>query len=292
MRVLITGGEGQLAADLRAALAGHQIEAPGRAELDITDIGLLTRSIESFKPEIVVNTAAYHDVDRCETEPEQAFLVNAAAPQRLAALCKRVDAKLVHFSTDYVFDGTSSTPYAESDLANPVNVYGTSKLAGEQAVRCTYANHLIVRTTGLYGWKGTGRERGNFPETMIRLGQERGVVTVVSDQVLTPSFTVDVAGVTRKLIELNATGTVHVTNGGSCSWFEFAREVFRLQDLPARLEPIEQKQRASAARRPAHSVLAHRALERLGIEEPRPWRDALAAYMAGRKSPVGGEFPT
>jgi dTDP-4-dehydrorhamnose reductase len=289
MRVLITGGQGQLAADLRKVLSDHELHAPSRAELDITDRTQVTVAFDEFSPQLVINTAAYHNVDQCESEPELSFLVNAAAPQRLAALCTKCDAKLVHFSTDYVFDGSSNSPYRENEPANPINVYGTSKLAGELTIRSTLPNHLIIRTTGLYGWRGTARERGNFPEKMIQLATTRDVVTVVQDQVLTPSFTVDVAEVVRKLVEMGATGTIHVTNSGQCSWYEFAAELFRLMKLPARLEPISQEQWAMPARRPPYSVLAHRALQRLGIDEPRSWQDALAAYVAGRDMAARGQ---
>jgi dTDP-4-dehydrorhamnose reductase len=230
-----------------------------------------------------VNTAAYHAVDLCEHEPEQSFAINAAAPQRLAALCDVRNTLLIYLSTDYVFGGLKSAPYTEDDPVDPISVYGVSKAAGEMAVRCTTDRHLIVRTSGLYGRAGAASKHGNFVQTMLRLGREGKQIAVVDDQVLTPSYTPDVADVIAQLIQAQATGTYHVTNGGHCSWHEFAEEIFRLSGLPAQLTRTTRAERPTTARRPAYSVLAHDGIRRLGIPEPRPWQEALLAYFSEMK---------
>jgi dTDP-4-dehydrorhamnose reductase len=282
VRALITGGGGQLAADLIRLFPEPDVLAPTHAELDITNVGRLRSVIEEFSPNVVINTAAFHDVDQCESEPEAAFAVNAAAVQRLASVCRASRATLVHLSTDYVFNGRGSRPYREGDPIEPINVYGASKAAGEMAICCTTDNHLIIRTTGLYGLAGRHTRRGNFVETMLRLARLGEDIEVVSDQVLTPSYCIDVASAIGRLLDAGATGTFHVTNGGQCSWHEFSREVFRLAGELIDVRPIKQADRPVPARRPAYSVLANRAMESLGIARPRPWQEALAEYIEGR----------
>lgn len=282
MRILITGGRGQLAGDLVQALGEHEVTALSRQELDITSVEQIRAAMDGLCPDVVLNTAAYHKVDRCESEPEQSFLVNAAAPQRLAAACRDRGALLVHFTTDYVFGGRKRTPYEESDPVDPINVYGASKVAGELAIQATGERHLIVRTTGLYGHAAISNGRPNFVETMLRLATEDKTISVVANQVLTPSFTRDVAETVARLVAQDTSGTVHVTNQGACSWYEFAAEIFRLAGVQANLSPTTQEERPTPARRPAYSVLGHERLRRLGIEEPRPWQEALAAYLASR----------
>ncbi len=284
MRVLITGGRGQLATDLIPALAGFEVMAPGREELDVSDVAALEAVFATFEPEVVINTAAYHNVDRCESEPEQSFLINAAVPQRLAAACRQTDALFVHLSTDYVFNGRQRRPYTERDAIDPVSVYGASKAAGELAVRGTTDKHLIVRTTGLYGHAGVARPRGNFVETMLRLASRGEPITVVGDQILTPSFTRHVAKSIVALIERGATGTVHVTNTGECSWHEFTAEIFRLSGHQVDLKSTTQAEWHAPARRPEYSVLAHDGLLEAGVSELPHWQDALAEYLAGRET--------
>jgi dTDP-4-dehydrorhamnose reductase len=283
MRILVTGGGGQLAYDLTRALPEHEVVALAREELDVTNPGHVSSAIDGWSPQVVINTAAFHKVDLCEEEPEQSFAVNAAAPQRLAARCKQRGALLVHVSTDYVFDGLKMAPYVETDPVAPLSVYGASKAAGEMAIRATTELHLIIRTSGLYGIGGTKTKHGNFVETMVRLGQQGQPIQVVADQVLTPSYAKDVAVVIAELLEREATGTFHVTNRGECSWFEFAVELFKLANVAAEVSRTTQAERPMPAQRPAYSVLAHDGLRRLGIEEPRSWEDALADYVVSRE---------
>lgn len=283
MRVVITGGRGQLAADLIRVLDGEELFAFGHQDFDVTNVNRIRDVVREFAPTVVINTAAFHNVDQCESSPESSFAVNAAAPQRLAAACAGTGALLVHFSTDYVFDGQQRTPYPEGHPVNPLSVYGVSKAAGEMAIRSTWREHLIVRTTGLYGIGALHTARGNFVERMLALASENRSLTVVSDQVLTPSYTLDVAETVARLIGAGARGTFHVTNSGECSWFDFARSIFDQFSVEANVSPVAQRDRPVAARRPPYSVLQHAGLRSLGLPEPRPWQDALAAYLSERR---------
>jgi dTDP-4-dehydrorhamnose reductase len=284
MRVLITGGAGQLAASLRDAFEGNEVTAPARDALDIRSAGEIARVFEAVRPDLVLNTAAYNTVDRAESEPETAFAINGAGPHLLAAACERLDVPFVHYSTDYVFDGERETPYPESHPVGPINLYGVSKVAGEMAVRAATENHLIIRTTGLFGLAGMTTAHCNFAETMIRLGTTRDVTTVVADALLTPTSTADLARYTRLLLDAGARGTAHVTNSGQCSWYEFAAVVFREARLPGRLEPIASSDYPTVARRPRYSVLAHDTVSALGLPPLRSWEAALHAYLAERIS--------
>ncbi|HEX6509270.1 MAG TPA: dTDP-4-dehydrorhamnose reductase [Chloroflexota bacterium] len=286
MRVLITGGEGQLAGDLMRSFHEHDVLALGRAELDVTQPASIDSVVTLSAPDVIVNTAAFHRVDLCESEPEQSFLVNAAAPQRLARWCAEHGSVLVHFSTDYVFDGRKGRPYTEDDPIAPLSVYGTSKSAGEMAIRATTDRHLIVRTTGVYGVAGVGTPHGNFVETMLRLAGKGAPVSVVADQILTPTYARDLAEAVVRLVEGQVTGTVHVTGSGECSWYDFAAEIFRLAGVATPIVPTTQGERPVPAARPAYSVLAHERLRSLGIPEPLPWKLGLAAYMAERAERV------
>jgi dTDP-4-dehydrorhamnose reductase len=292
MKILITGGDGQLAADLLLSLSSHDTVAIGRDGLDITNHEAIEDVLTRETPDVVVNTAAFHRVDLCEDEPEQSFLVNSAGPRRLARACDRLGATFVHFSTDYVFDGRKMSPYVETDTVNPLSVYGSSKAAGEMVIRCTGERHLIVRTTGVFGLAGARSRHGNFVETMLRLAAKGDPVFVVADQTLTPTYGHDLAETVRALIETEVRGTVHVTGGGECSWHEFATEIFRLAGSPTLISPTLQDERPAPARRPAYSVLAHHRLKGLGIREPRHWKEALQEYISVRAAKLGGnEFP-
>jgi dTDP-4-dehydrorhamnose reductase len=278
MRVLITGGRGQLAVDLADQLAGNQVLAPSHKDLDIMDREACDAAMRTFCPDVVINTAAYHLVDQCETEPEAAFAVNAAAVRRLAVTCRDIGALFVHVSTDYVFSGATRTPYPEDAPVEPISVYGASKAAGEMAVRCTAGRYLIVRTTGLYGHA----RPSNFVETMLRMAREGREIRVVDDQVLTPSATADVATALVGLVQASVTGIVHVTNTGACSWYEFAAAIFRISGVSSRLAPTTQAERPSPARRPAYSVLAHDGLRHAGLPDLPPWTEALERYLRVR----------
>lgn len=276
MRVLITGAEGQLGYDLVDLLRDTHEVFPFDLDMDITDHAATLATIEDARPEIVVNCAAYTDVDGCESHSDLAFAVNAVGAQNVAQACRGVGARMVHVSTDFVFDGRAGRAYVESDEVNPMSVYGASKLAGERYVAESLPGHFIVRTAWLYGNHGK-----NFVKTILKLAGEKDLLTVVDDQVGSPTYSRDLAG---KIIELMATdhcGLYHVTNQGDCSWFEFARAILE----EARVEGVTVRRIASAeldrpAPRPAYSVLKNRVLLERGIPLLRNWREALSAYFA------------
>jgi dTDP-4-dehydrorhamnose reductase len=231
-----------------------------------------------------VNCAAYNFVDRAESEPEAAFAVNAWGLRELARICRDLDCTLVTFSTDYVFglDQARRTPYREDEAPGPVSLYGLSKLAGEYLVRAVCPKHLVIRTCGLYGVWGSGGKGGNFVETMLRLGAQGKPVRVVNDQICTPSYTADVAAATVALIGRGRYGLYHLTNAGCCSWYELASGIFETAGTKAEVIPITSQEYAAAARRPGYSVLESVAYTALQLAPMRPWRKAVAAYLAER----------
>jgi dTDP-4-dehydrorhamnose reductase len=234
--------------------------------------------LTAIRPDVVINCAAYNFVDRAESEPEAVFAVNTWGVGALASICRDLDCRLVHFSTDYVFglDATRAQPYSENDAPGPLNVYGLSKLAGEYLVQARCPRHVIIRTCGLYGVWGSGGKGSNFVETMLRMATHGKPIRVVADQVCTPSYTVDVATATAEVLTTTYPGIYHLTNAGFCTWYEFARTIFELAGVQSDLTPIPSAEYGAAARRPAYSALASR------LPPLRPWRDALEAYLAER----------
>ena len=227
MKIVIVGAGGQLASDLVPALAGHAVVPLPHAELDLCDAAAVRARLARERPDVVINTAAFHRVDECERVPEVPFRVNAVAARDLAQVCADLDSTLVSFSTDYVFDGRQRRPYTEEDAPGPVNVYGVTKLAGEYFIRALCPKHFVVRTTGLYGVTAASKHGGNFVETMIRLARARTPIRVVADQILTPTYTRDVARTIADLVRTDRYGLYHVTNSGACLWYEFACAVSR-----------------------------------------------------------------
>jgi dTDP-4-dehydrorhamnose reductase len=287
MRFAVLGANGQLGRDLGPRLPG-EVVALSRSGSPAVDLGRsesLQFLFDDVRPDVVVNCAAYNFVDRAESEPGEAFAVNAWGVRELALLCRMHDCLLVHFSTDYVFglDESRRQPWIESDAPGPVSVYGLSKLAGEYLVRSLCPRHLVMRTCGLYGVWGSGGKGGNFVETMLRLASQGKPLRVVDDQICTPSYTVDVAEAAVALMATGRSGLVHVTNAGACSWHEFARAIFEMSGVPADLTPIPSSAYAAAARRPSYSVLDCDALQNAGVCLPRPWNEALAAYLDERR---------
>jgi len=307
MKILLIGASGQLGRDLMTTLAHHDVLGTARGTLDIQDVKTeadwpspialdvcdaieVRATIISFSPAIVINCAAYHRVDDIEKDASQALAVNALAVQRLALICREVDAALVHISTDYVFDGAKRTPYVETDPPNPLSAYGASKLAGELLLRAAWPKHYIIRTCGLYGLAGASgkaggsgsaaRSNSNFVNTMLKLAGEGRTIRVVNDQTCTPTFTQDLARQIARLIETDAYGTYHITNDGACTWYEFACEIFHLAGVQANVQPVTSAEYNAPARRPPYSVLENRGLKMLGIDQMRPWREALAEYIA------------
>ncbi|MBO0700838.1 MAG: dTDP-4-dehydrorhamnose reductase [Zavarzinella sp.] len=283
MKTVVLGAPGQLGRDLCPRLAGEVVPL-ARADADLTDAARLRDKLGELRPAVVVNCAAYNFVDKAEAEPDAAFAVNAWAVRNLSIACRDLDCTLVHFSTDYVFglDAARKTPLLETDAPGPVSVYGLSKLAGEYLVRALCPKHFVVRTCGLYGVWGSGGKGGNFVETMLRLAGQGKPLRVVNDQRCTPSFTADIAEATAALIQTGKFGLYHLTNAGDCTWFEFAREIFRISGVAADLASITSEQFGAPARRPAYSVLANDKAVSAGIRPLRPWQDAVRAYLGQR----------
>ena len=280
-RVMLIGANGQLGSDLSREIQSgpHDLVPLKRTDMDIRDHEHVADLLASLRPHVILNTAAFHKVEACEEDAEQAFAVNCIAVRNLAIAADRIGAYLVHVSTDYVFDGEGRVPYPEEATPNPVNVYGVSKAAGEFFVRSLCRRHLIIRTSGLYGIAGSSGKGGNFVQTMLRHGRDKGVVSVVTDQVLSPTYTFDLARTIRRLAETEAQGLYHVTNTGSCSWYEFAKAVFEVSGMQAEVRPIDTAASGSTVRRPAYSVLANRRLEREGYEPLPTWSAALKHYL-------------
>jgi dTDP-4-dehydrorhamnose reductase len=278
-RVLITGGGGQLASDLQAQLAGAEVLAPSRADLDITDDAAVEAAFARLRPTAVYNCAAFHNVEVCESEEDRAFEVNARAVKRLAARCAEHGARLVHLSTNYVFDGSAEEPYGEDALPSPRSIYAISKLAGEHAALAYAPGALVVRTAGLYGLHGSVSKGGNFVTRMIARAREQGALQVVADQRLAPTFTSDLAAGILAAVEADVTGTLHVTNSGATSWYGFTEAIMQLAGVPVHVEAVSTVRRPGAADRPLNGVLASPASERAGLAPLRDWRSALADYL-------------
>ncbi len=282
MRIAVLGAFGQLGSDL-VPLLGDRARPLGHADLEITDPASVTKTLDAVGPTHVINCAAYNLVDKAEDDSETARRVNVLGPQHLAQWCATHGAVLMHISTDYVFgaDVKRKAPLTETDPTGPVSVYGQSKLDGELAVRSHCPRHLIVRTCGLYGHRAA-RGKGNFVETMLRLGRERPELRVVTDQRCTPTSTADLARALAALIETTAFGTYHSTNSGDCSWYEFACEIFRLAQFNVKTIPVRAADYGAKARRPDYSVLDCSKLTNvLGWSMPS-WQHALAQYIASR----------
>lgn len=273
--ILVVGAKGMLGSDLLALLGerGRGVDLP---EIDITDILSVQRVLTSLKPSVVVNCAAYTDVDDCEDNSDIAMQVNAEGVAFLAMISREIGATLVQISTDYVFDGSKGSPYREDDLPRPLNVYGESKLAGELNVDVNPDN-LVVRTQWLYGQQGK-----NFVETMLRLAQEKDQVSVVNDQIGAPTWTVDLAKGIIALIDAGCRGTYHVANSGSTSWHGFAQTIFSEAGLAVQVAPMTTGQLNRPARRPLHSTLDCGKLTADTGLTLQPWQDALRTYLTQR----------
>jgi dTDP-4-dehydrorhamnose reductase len=279
-RVLITGGGGQLASDLCASTAGDaEVHAPPRAELDVTDDAVVESIFAAVRPTIVFNCAAFHNVEVCEREEDQAFAVNVRAVKRLAARCAETGARLVHLSTNYVFDGTGDEPYDEGSAPNPRSIYAISKLAGEQAALTYAPDSLVVRTAGLYGLHGSASKGGNFVTRMVARAQEQCALTVVADQLLTPTYTADLAAGILAAVDAGVTGILHVTNSGATSWHGFTEAIMELAGVEATVEPSTTSIAPGGADRPLNGVLRSSVSKGAGLPEMRPWRTALTDYL-------------
>lgn len=280
MKILLIGRTGQLGGDLLRNNPGHEIVAPSRDELDLGRAGEAARMVERVRPQVVINCAAFHNVPKCEEEPAQAFLINCVAVRDLAAACAQHDARFVTFSTDYVFGGERRTPWTEDERPSPLQMYGISRLAGENAALATAPGHaLVIRTCGLYGRSGARSKGGNFVDGRVADARAGKRIEMASEQVLVPTSTDDLSRAVFSLLDKGAPpGIYHLVNEGQCSWYEFTREIVRLIGAGTEVVPVDRGGRTGNMRRPLYSVLGNTRARRLGIVLPT-WQDALARYL-------------
>jgi len=296
MKVLVTGANGQLGTDLCKVLQHFELIPLTHSDIEIGDMDSVKQSFNKYKPDTIINTAAYVRVDDCEEEQDKAFLVNAVGARNVAVTAQELKAKLVHISTDYVFGGEGETlmgsykvgvnkphPYKEFDTPVPLSIYGKSKLVGEDFVRHLCSRYFIIRTSGLFGIAGASGKGGNFVETILKLGKEQAEIRVVNDQVFSPTHTRDLAQKIAQLITTEYYGIFHITDKGSCSWYEFAREILRLTGLKTSVIPITSDKYPQKARRPHFSVLGNYHLKLLGMDDMITWQEALKDYMISRE---------
>jgi len=282
MRIAVIGADGQLGTDLLKILSDHQLFPLYYPKFDITKPEQTKQDLSRIRPDVVINTAAYHRVDECEDHPEEAFLVNSLRVRDLAVFCNSMEAVLVHFSTDYVFDGKKKFPYIEEDSPNPLSVYAASKLAGEHFVRNYCERYFLIRTCGLYGVAGCWGKGGNFVDTVVSMARNDKTLRVVDDQVVTPTSTEELAVRIAELIQTSHHGLFHLTNEGQCTWYEFACFVLEDLGLSADIMAVDSKTYGAKARRPAYSVLENKKAKNLGLSDFSDWKTALHRYLAAK----------
>jgi dTDP-4-dehydrorhamnose reductase len=279
MKIVLLGANGQLGQDLQRTLNADDLKTFTRKDFDVTEHSRVREELLKFGPNVILNTTAYHRVDDCESHAELAYNVNALAVLNLIRVGNELDAVLVHISTDYVFDGKARQPYTERSEPFPLSVYGNSKLAGEYLVRTIAKRYILIRTCGLYGAAGSQGKGGNFVQTMLAKARRGDRIQVVNDQEVTPTYTVDLANQIARLLPAQQFGLFHMTNEGSCTWYEFARAIFEISGIVADLSPTTSSSYKTPAIRPSYSVLENAHLKELGLNQMRHWRDALAAYL-------------
>lgn len=283
MRVAVIGANGQLGTDLVNVFAdrGEQVAALTHADVDISSLDQTRRVLSEVRPSIVINTAAAHHVETCETDPQRAYDINAIGARNLAAVAQTLGAKLAHVSTDYVFDGSKKSPYVEQDSPNPLNSYGRTKLAGEVFVQQIIEKHFIVRTSALYG-KSPCRAKGgkNFVDLMLKLARERDEVRVVDDEIISPTPTIELASQIAELVRTSHYGLYHATTEEWCSWHEFAKEIFSITNAKVTLKVADPAEFPSKVRRPKYSVLENSNLKKMGLNCFSSWRRGLETYLS------------
>lgn len=285
MRVMLIGANGQLGFDITRVFKEKEnlsLIPLTHNDIEVTDPQSVQNAISRYDPDLIINTAAFHNVERCEEEPEIAFRVNAFAQINLCRICKERKIIYVFFSTDYVFDGEKTMPYVEKDCPRPINIYGISKLAGELIIRYMLAEYYIVRVSGLYGIAGPSGKKYNFVDLMLEKAKRGEKIWVVNDQKLTPTSTWDVSNKLYELIMRAEYGVYHMTNEGECTWFEFAQEIFRIADLHPDLKPCKTGTFGEKVARPKYSVLDNHHLRTQGISEMPHWKDSLSYYIKSK----------
>ncbi|MGA2600000.1 MAG: dTDP-4-dehydrorhamnose reductase [Bryobacteraceae bacterium] len=283
-KVVVFGSGGQLGVELVREFTkrGYTVQSFDRSSVDINDGSRVERSLAQVDPAIVLNAAAYNQVDVAENEPLVAFQANALAVRNLAMACRQVDAQLVHYSTDYVFDGAAGRPYTEEDRPHPLGAYAVSKLAGELYAQAYLDTPLVIRTSGVFGPGGLKTARGNFIETMLRQAAAGRTIRAVEDHVASPTYAPYLAARTADLLERRLNGIFHVAGGIAISWFEYARMIFRLADVKADLQPTDERQYRTAARRPKFSALSNSKMEKAGVQPMPPLEEAVGDYLDAR----------
>ena len=283
MKIAVIGANGQLGSDAVAAFRanGDEVFPLTHEDIELQDIGSVSTCLEGLRPQVVVNTAAMHHVENCEREPQKAFAVNGLGTRNVALVARDLGAVLMHVSTDYVFDGVKGSPYDESDAPNPLNVYGNTKLCGEYFVRSTLDKHFVLRTSAIYG-RSPCRAKGglNFIELMLKLARERGEVRVVDSEFISPTSTAELG---RQMVALSRSdfyGLYHATADGSCSWHEFAREIFALTGTKVSLKAAGPNEFPAKVPRPKYSVLENRGLKTRQLNIFRSWQDGVREYLS------------
>ncbi|MDI6892254.1 MAG: dTDP-4-dehydrorhamnose reductase [Actinomycetota bacterium] len=276
MKILITGSEGQLGRDLVRVLSDEHELFPFDLDMDVTVLDGTMKTVTTISPDVVIHAAAYTDVDGCELNPDLAYKVNALGTQNVALTCQRCGAAMLYVSTDFVFDGKKGEPYLEFDEPNPISVYGRSKLAGERYVTSLLDRYYITRTAWLFGKHGR-----NFVKTILKLAEEREELTVVDDQMGSPTYSLDLAKTIAELVKTGWYGLYHTTNSGSCSWFEFAKKILECAGKRGvKVSPITSEELNRPAPRPTYSVLKNYCLELRGIQPLRHYEEALRDYFS------------
>lgn len=279
MKIALIGADGQLGSDLVKSLKGVDLIPLFYPGFDLTNALEARTALTDLSPEVIINTAAYHKVDDCEDSLEKAFALNAIAVRELALICRELNSVLVHFSTDYVFDGKKGTPYIEEDVPNPLNAYAVSKLAGEYFVGNLLERYFLIRTCGLYGEAGCWGKGINFVDTMIKLEREGKTIRVVGDQRVTPTSTSELARIICELIRTSQYGLYHLSNEGECTWHEFAETIFSFMNLQVSIERVDSATYGAKATRPSYSVLENKRAKEIGLSTFSHWQDALHTYL-------------
>ena len=280
MKIAIIGADGQLGSDLCRVISREEQIPLTIKDIDITNGERVFTVIQQIAPNIVINTAAYHQVDACEDNEGPAFAINTFGVKNLAQACKEANAALVHISTDYVFDGEKKSPYLENDPPRPLSIYGISKLAGEYCIRYVLDNYFIVRTTGLYGAAGClGKGGGNFVENMIKRADSQPELKVVDDEVMSPTYALDLAKNINQLIRTRHFGLYHIVNHGQCSWYDFTCKIFDLLHRKRAIRPVSSGEFNTKARRPKYSAMENENLKKIKLDNMPNWDDALRVYL-------------
>lgn len=283
MKILLLGSNGQLGSDIHKEITvnsdGIEVLPFTRNDLDISDLEKIQPTLSEISFDVLINCTSFHKTDEVESNGNQAFTVNSHAPQIFAQVCQKKGARLFHISTDYVFNGQGKQPYLEQDIPGPLNVYGASKLMGEQLVLNSHGNHLILRVASLFGVSGASGKGGNFVETMIRCGKEKGLLKVVDDITMSPTSTKDLANSIHKMLkDPPDSGIYHVVNSGQATWFEFAEDIIKQASVNAKVLPVTSQEYKTKALRPSYSVLSTQKLA--GVMDALPhWKESLERYL-------------